>query len=96
MAAGEAEEEEAGVSQQREQRAPTPALVFAIPAKTAASEGPAAPSQTATEDRGAAAKQGSGAAPGQADPRAVADRVYELMREEMEHSVLRGMRRRGW
>jgi hypothetical protein len=47
------------------------------------------PSQTATEPSEEGTGQQVKASPGKADPRAVADRVYDLMREEISLGRLR-------
>jgi hypothetical protein len=61
-------------------------MAFAMPAP-APSSGMPEPSQTATEERGSKATPNVG----QPDARAVADRVYELMREEVRLGRLRGL-----
>ena len=48
------------------------------------------PSQTATEQSEHGAQQLGKPSPSDADPRAVADRVYDLMKEELSIGRLRG------
>jgi hypothetical protein len=68
-------------------------ILLATPAKPAGPGG-APPSETATESGGGAAAGQAGpkapSGPKQADARAVADRVYELMRQEVVLARLRG------
>jgi hypothetical protein len=52
-------------------------------------QSPASPSETATEDKGPAAGKSEVSASG-ADPHKVADRVYELMKQEIRLGRLRG------
>src|SRR4051812_18234576 len=58
-----------------------PSMDYAMPAAQVTGEGDAPPSQTATENSGASAGRGY-TSPKSADPRKVAERVYELMRQE--------------
>jgi hypothetical protein len=71
-----------------------PEMAFALPAPQPGGEGGPEPSQTATENGGGAEAGEIGPkpapAPQQADARAVADRVYELMKQEVVLARLRG------
>lgn len=67
---------------------PRPALAFSL---SVPRTGAAAPAQMATEESG---EPGSKTGPAQADARAVTDRVYELMKQEIALSRERGSLRR--
>ena len=67
---------------------PRPALAFALSVPRI---GAAAPAQTATEESG---EPGPKTGPAQADARAVTDRVYQLMKQEIALSRERGSVRR--
>jgi len=73
------------------EKAPHPVMEFAMPAVESAPPGQPAPSQTATQERGGATGEHK-AKPSarRADPKAVADRVYELMRQEILDAQRRG------
>jgi hypothetical protein len=69
----------------QEVQTPRPTLNFAQPPGLPKAGGAPEPSQTATEGRDATAQPGP--APRMADARAVADRVYELMKQERVHAA---------
>ena len=72
---------------------PRPSMAFAVPKGGASQETGEAPSKTATEDEQrflVAGKKGPDAKPKRADPQMVANRVYDLMREEIRLARLRG------
>lgn len=75
----------------KSERPVRPALHFAQPVAQTPAETSPDPSEMATEDTGSAAGAKSKPAPSRADPRQVADRVYELMSEEMRLGRLRGL-----
>ncbi|BDI34273.1 hypothetical protein CCAX7_63240 [Capsulimonas corticalis] len=89
-AQADAEEVSDGASRalpiQREMAAPKPSMAFALPAPAPVSGTPE-PSQTATEERGGKATPNTQ----QPDARAVADRVYDLMRQEVIQGRRRGL-----
>jgi len=66
-----------------------PSMAFAQPEPAPRGETGPEPSQTATEPSEGTGRQAK-ASPGKADPRAVADRVYDLMKEELSLGRLRG------
>lgn len=68
---------------QPEERQHRPSLAFAHPQQASAGQTAPPPSQTATEEKSAGEKHESTAAPRSADARAVADRVYDLMKDEV-------------
>jgi hypothetical protein len=68
-----------------------PSLHFVQPGGSETSHGDARPSQTATEDRNAATNRES-ISPRSADPKQIADRVYELMVREVKLGRARGER----
>lgn len=69
---------------------PRPALAFSLPSQRSAG-GLSIPAQKATEESGEA---GAKVRPAQADARAVTDRVYELMKQEIALGRERGASRR--
>ena len=70
--------------QHRTSPAQKPRLQFALPVGQERVETSPEPTKMATEERGlGSGEQKPKAAPRKADPRAVADRVYELMMQEM-------------
>ena len=69
---------------------PRPALAYALPSPRATG-GFTIPAQKATEETG---QDGAKVAPAQADARAVTDRVYELMKQEIALGRERGSSRR--
>lgn len=68
-----------------------PSLKFAMPAAEPRSETEPEPSQTATQERGQTSTRQPDADPARVDPQLVADRVYDLMREEVRIGRLRGL-----
>lgn len=68
-----------------------PALTFAMPQAEPRGESGPEPSQTATQQRGQTSDAQPAADPAHVDPQQVADRVYELMREEIRHGRNRGL-----
>ena len=72
------------------EKAAKPAMHFAIPQPEARSEAPTEPSLTATEGNGTATGSRQKPSVKQADARAVADRVMELMKQEMRLARERG------
>ncbi len=70
---------------------PRPALAFSLASPSARAGAASAPAQTATEESG---ETGSKTSPAQADARAVTDRVYQLMKQEIALSRERGSARR--
>ncbi len=77
----------------RDEKYTDPAMAYALPMSASGTEGAPEPGRTATEERGAAAGQTPVSGIHHADARAVSDRVYELMREEIAQSVQRGVHR---
>jgi len=75
---------------QRSEQPQRPSLTFLQPEPPAQAETPPVPSQMATQQSEHGTEQGRKPSPGDADPRAVADRVYELMKEELSMGRLRG------
>lgn len=71
----------------RDPKPKQPDLLFKAPTD-GAGQAPPAPSQTASEDKGPASGK-HGAEPTHADPRKVADQVYELMLQEIRLSRMR-------
>ena len=69
---------------------PRPALAFALPTARTGGESGMVPAQTATQESGEPAAK---AAPAQADARAVTDRVYALMKQEIVLGRERGFSR---
>lgn len=67
-----------------------PSLAFLQPQPPAQAETPPLPSQTATEQSEQGTQQLGKPSPSNADPRAVADRVYDLMKNELSVGRLRG------
>lgn len=67
-----------------------PGMAFARPTPELSAEAGSVPSQTASESHISEERQEATATPRRADARAVADRVYELMKEELRLSRLRG------
>jgi len=77
----------------KDEKAPRPEMLFALPQGASAMETAPSPGETATEERDAQKQSGgtrSPAEPRRADPKQVADRVYELMRDEIRLTRLRG------
>ncbi|HEX5322521.1 MAG TPA: DUF4157 domain-containing protein [Capsulimonadaceae bacterium] len=75
-------------------RAPKPSMTFAMPAPSPRAESMPEPSQTATQEHEAGGKGGKQATPSRgADATAVANRVYDLMREEIRLTRQRGVPR---
>jgi hypothetical protein len=73
----------AGVQLHREVQTPAPSTRFALPlAQPSATTGPP-PSETATEEQGAAAGAPRAGSSGAADTQLVADRVYDLLKREI-------------
>jgi len=64
-------------------------MAFAQPEPAPRGETAPEPSQTATEPSEEGTERQIKASPGKADPRAVADRVYDLMKEELSLGRLR-------
>ncbi|MHB0937060.1 MAG: hypothetical protein ACYDCO_00630 [Armatimonadota bacterium] len=67
-----------------------PSMAFLQPEPPAQMETPPIPSQTATEQSEHGTEQLRKPSPSHADPRAVADRVYDFMKEELSIGRLRG------
>ncbi|MEO7714739.1 MAG: DUF4157 domain-containing protein [Capsulimonas sp.] len=84
--AAEAPPTSRGLPIQREPPPPKPSMEFALPAPAPVAGMPE-PSQTATEERGAKPTPNVQ----QPDARAVADRVYDLMRQEVILGRMRGL-----
>ena len=72
----------------KDEKPAKPSMEFALPNATAQSVD-APPLQTATEERGTGAGQQRPVSPAGADSKAVAGRVYDLMREEAMRDRLR-------
>lgn len=79
-----------GPSLHKEEKSERPVMSFVMPAVEANPQSGPEPSQTATENRDEVAGHKTGAAPRKADPRAVSDRVYDLMKQEIYLAQLRG------
>ncbi len=77
--------------QQTSAKAVKPDMNFAMPQAEPRGEGSPEPSQTATEERGQMSTPKPAASPAHVDPQAVADRVYELMAQELRHGRTRGL-----
>jgi len=76
---------------QRGEQPARPSLAFTQPEPAPHGETGPEPSRTVTEARETAGeKRQRKASPDKADPRAVADRVYDLMKEEISLARLRG------
>ncbi len=73
-----------------ESRPERPALAYAMPMPKPQAESEPAPVQTATEERGAAAHTKPVLSPRNVDAKLVADRVYDLMRQEIAIGRQRG------
>ena len=68
-----------------------PDMAFAMPTPEPSGDTSPAPAQTATQERGQTATPQPQASPTRADPQAVADRVYELMQQEIKNARQRGL-----
>ena len=77
------------VALHRDERPPRPALEFAMPVAGTAAESLPLPSESASEERGPAAGKAAVSA-SQTDPGQVADRVYELIKQEVRLGLQRG------
>ena len=75
----------------KDAKAQRPDLQFRAPESPKGGQAPASPAETATESKGPAAGQHEVSAAG-ADPLKVAERVYDLMKQEIRLGRLRGER----
>jgi hypothetical protein len=84
------------VMMHKDEKRPVPALAFAMPAAQSRLEADSQePSATGAKEKGAAAGHKTALDPRRADPKLVADRVYDLMMKELTLAAHRGEVRYG-